>query len=261
MLNFTHNDRNYFIPVSYTEVIWSDYIQIYPLLTNTGSTFKDRVFILSVMSKCPKEELIKVNSETIETLYSYLMFLYEDIPIISVENDLITLENQWFYIKTDLLKDKTISAEEVYFLHEYVNSGVIDNLPKIFSILCRKIVKKPEIFIKKHLFRQKFTFEIEPFSIEFSMQNAKFFEKLSVSTLYSVFFYFITTEMSYLLGSLTFLNQPTNPTVQLMKKMMFQKSQTSLTISFLPFAIQMLKNIIDLKRNHWLNYLDFWKLK
>lgn len=263
MLNFIQNKINYFLPTSFDEIIWNEYIQIHPIMSsNTGLTSnlcltsKEKIDIISILSKCPNNQLIQVENSVIEKLYSYLSFLYQDIPVKPIKNELITIDNQWFYVKTDLLRDRTLSAEELYYLNNYTNDDFINNLPIIFSILVRKIEKKEKKGIKKWFFKQKFDFSIEPFSMEYSLKNQEFFKKLSVSTIYSVFFYLISTEMHYLLISLQYFREKTEQQKNLHQLMLNNKT-TSLSTSYIPYAMMILKNILNLRTNQWWNYLNF----
>jgi len=202
MIQFKLTEQSYYLPTSYTELKYKDYMKIHPLLTKpSGITHNDQLIILSYLSRCPEDNLKRVNRQTIDTLASHLSFLFMDVPIIEIK-DYFSIDNEWFYVKTDLISDQTMTTEEFHYLNEYTNEDYIKNLPKIYSILVRKVVKKQKKGLKKFISKHKFSFEIEDFSIDFSEKNAEKFENFSVSTLYSIAFFLLNSEQSLFKHSL-----------------------------------------------------------
>lgn len=150
--------KKYRVPEHPNEISFGDYISINTYIADKKVlTYQDKVAILTLLTRCPQEELDQVIEEDINHLFSKITYLNSNIPVKSFNTFMIG--NDKFSIKD--LNNLTVKEYVDIDYHFKEGDTVYENLDKVFSVVMRKILSENKtlrnilISIKGMLTRKK----------------------------------------------------------------------------------------------------------
>lgn len=128
--------KRYRVPEHPREISFSDFVSINTYLSDVKDVdHTAKVMVISLLTKCPIEDLERVMEDDLDAIYSALPYLHGKVPLESFNAFVIGRST---YCIKDL---KNLTVKEYISIDRFFRDGETpyDNLDRVFSVVVRKV--------------------------------------------------------------------------------------------------------------------------